>query len=51
MPLPYLKKSYLITKSGEEMLEKEYLRLLKLKGDYELLKEVTENEKQSKTDD
>lgn len=31
------KKSYVITKLGTEMLEKEYERLSKLKNDYELL--------------
>lgn len=31
------KKCYIITRLGEEMLEKEYLRLLKLKNDYETL--------------
>lgn len=31
------KKSYIITKLGNEMLEREYLRLLKLKSDYENL--------------
>lgn len=31
------KKSYIITSLGGEMLEKEYLRLTKLKNDYETL--------------
>lgn len=31
------KKSYIITSLGEEMLHKEYLRIAKLKSDYELL--------------
>lgn len=31
------KKSYVITSFGTEMLEKEYIRLKKLKDDYELL--------------
>ena len=31
------KKSYVTTKLGKQMLEKEYLRLTKLKGDYEIL--------------
>ncbi|MEG0752749.1 MAG: helix-turn-helix transcriptional regulator [Angelakisella sp.] len=31
------KKSYIITRLGKEMLEKEYLRLAKLKTDYEML--------------
>lgn len=31
------KKSYLITAAGREMLEREYRRLSRLKGDYELL--------------
>lgn len=31
------KKNYIITKLGIEMLEKEYLRVIKLKNDYEVL--------------
>ena len=31
------KKSYIITSYGQEMLEKEYFRLTKLKDDYETL--------------
>lgn len=31
------KKSYLITNLGTKMLEKEYMRLIQLKNDYELL--------------
>jgi DNA-binding PadR family transcriptional regulator len=31
------KKNYVITSLGTEMLEKEYLRVIKLKNDYEML--------------
>lgn len=31
------RKSYLVTDLGKEMLEKEYIRLIKLKNDYESL--------------
>lgn len=31
------KKNYMITSLGREMLEKEYLRIIKLKDDYEML--------------
>lgn len=40
------KKSYIITALGDEMLEKEYVRLSKLKKDYEeLVKGGTQNER------
>ena len=31
------KKNYMITSLGREMLEKEYIRIIKLKDDYEML--------------